>query len=154
MRGGVDASEVAEVVFRLVDKSLLNYAPGPAGVRCSMLQTFADYVREREPPEASGWTLAWAGMLGAVNPQVRGIAALSDGISTTRVGLAVAQSTSAWPAGQNDRKSQPRHQRPGVGPKRASAMASRVDPRRARTPATVEASQSVETTTGGPSVRR
>lgn len=44
---GVEAEDVADVVFRLVDKSLLTGTPSPAGARYSMLQTLLEYARDR-----------------------------------------------------------------------------------------------------------
>lgn len=44
---GVEVDDIADVVFRLVDKSLLTSIPSPNGVRYSMLQTLVEYARER-----------------------------------------------------------------------------------------------------------
>ena len=56
---GVEVDDVADVVFRLVDKSLLTSTPGPADARYSMLQTLVEYARERL--EAAGHAETYRG---------------------------------------------------------------------------------------------
>lgn len=96
---GIEPAEVADLVTRLVDKSLVSVVEGPTGNRYRLLETLRDYARSRlaEAPEAdvthkahTRWALALTRSSGAefMGPrQVQIMAELSASLDDLRVVL-------------------------------------------------------------------